>query len=85
MGSRIYRFIFAIPSVLLSVGLAFVAFAREMVEIAFPQNEPRELVAAPASPPRVIGLPSLRAFRDSFLSRLGDGRKRSPLSVAFVT
>lgn len=72
-------------SAVLSVALAFVSFARAAVEIAFPALVPREVFAAPPVAPRVLGLPSLRAFRDSVLSRLGDGRERSPLSVAFVT
>ena len=71
--------------VLAGVGVAVLSFAREVIAVAFPLQAPRDLIEAPPAAPRVLGLPSLRAFRDSLLSRMGDGRERSPLSVAFVT
>lgn len=74
-----------IGAAILALGSPVLAFVREVAEIAFPAAAPRERIETSPHPVQVIGLPSLRAFRDSVLSRLGDGRERSPLSVAFVT
>lgn len=82
---RLFSIFSLICSAVLSAWSGVGAFAREVMEVAFPAQVPRELVAETLAPVRVQGLPSLRAFRDSLLSRLGDGRNRSPLSVAFVT
>lgn len=82
---RRFSFFSALSAGIISVFAAFSILARAAVAIAFPAAVPREVFAAPPAAPRVLGLPSLRAFRDSVLSRLGDGRQRSPLSVAFVT
>lgn len=82
---RLFSILSLISSAVLSVAFSVGAFAREVMEVAFPAHVPRDLIVTTPAPVRVQGLPSLRAFRDSFLSRMGDGRERSPLSVAFVT
>lgn len=82
---RLFSIFSLICSAALSAWSGVAAFAREVLEVAFPAHVPRDLIASTPAPVRVQGLPSLRAFRDSFLSRMGDGRERSPLSVAFVT
>lgn len=75
----------AIGAALSYAASAVLGFARDVLDIAFPAAAPRERIETSPHRVRVLGLPSLRAFRDSVLSRLGDGRERSPLSVAFVT
>lgn len=80
-----FSFFATVGAAILALGAPALAFVREVADIAFPAAAPRERIEPVLHPVQVIGLPSLRAFRDSVRSRMGDGRERSPLSVAFVT
>lgn len=76
----------AVVGLALGVAAAASQFVREVLAVAFPAADPRDLVRfRPAMSPPVLGRAAALSFRDSFLSRQGDGRRRSPLSCAFVT
>lgn len=65
-------FFAVIASVVTAPVLAVAGYIREVISVAFPGADPRAAIRFRFTPSRVIGLPSLRAFRDRLLAREGD-------------